>query len=94
MIILRFGQADIVATVLSPVSNNTSDKFPPVWCRGCGIHENPKQGLITGDNNTGNNLLLVRTAPAINYRSVSFDTGEQLITSVNDTGNKLKISKI
>ncbi len=58
MFILRFRQADIVATVLSPpVSNNTGDIFLPVsllpeaWNRW-----KSKASLITGDNDTGDTL--------------------------------------
>jgi hypothetical protein len=68
MFTLRWRQADFVASVLSltlAINNR--------WCRCCrrksnhwchGIDENPEQGLITGINNTGDNLLPVTTTPA------------------------------
>ncbi len=51
------------------------------------IDENPGQGLFTGVNDTSNNLSPVTTTPVIIYHQ-DRNTGEQLITCVNDTPAK------
>jgi hypothetical protein len=78
MFILSCRQSDVSASVSSPVTT----KQAIIVCRCHGIDENPRQGLINGVKDSGDNLSLVTTTPAI-IIAIFNDTGEQQVAHIS-----------